>query len=309
VRVTPQLIGALTRRMIGKLRLTTSDYRVSRDARSPTGRVVAAVWVGAVMALVFAIDRLTDLPGVQHLYYFPIIYAAIRFGMAGGAGTALLAIVLYHVANPQIPTWRHEESDVLQMAVFIAAGLVAAKLAADARRLRRLALTDDLTGLHNLRSFEAELRRMVRDARQHGAAICVLVLDVDRLKSLNDTHGHLVGAEAVRTVGHIIGECLPAEAVACRYGGDEFAIALPRCTAVGARRVADDIRATVQAAAPVLGGDRFPARTLSVSIGLASRSFDGPGEIDGDDVEALFRSADAALYTAKNSGRNRVQIR
>jgi diguanylate cyclase (GGDEF)-like protein len=272
-----------------------------------SARVSFAI-LAAVMALVFAVDWLTDLSRVQHLYYFPIIFAAVRFGMRGGAGAAAVAILLYHVANPHMLSARYEEVDVLQMAVFLAAGLVSARLADDARRLHRLAMTDDLTGLHNLRSFEAELKAMVSGARATGVPVSMLVLDVDRLKSLNDQHGHLTGAEAVRTIGHLIAAHIPADAVACRYGGDEFAIALPHCASLTAYRIADDLRAVVQATAPVLAGVPFPVQTLSISVGVASRTFSASAATaaDEDDGEGLFRSADAALYFAKNGGRNRV---
>lgn len=77
--------------------------------------------------------------------------------------------------------------------------------------------------------------------------LVVLVLDADRLKSINDTHGHLAGAEAVRTIGRIIASQAPRDAVACRYGGDEFVIALPRCSEVGGRAFADGLRHAVSA--------------------------------------------------------------
>jgi diguanylate cyclase (GGDEF)-like protein len=266
--------------------------------------------MGAAMALIFALDRVTGLPHVQHLYYIPIIVVAIRFGMPGGAGGAVVAIVLYHIANPQAFTWRYEESDILQVAIFVAVGVIAAKLADDARQLHQLAMTDDLTGLHNLRSFELELRAMMLARRAAKTPVSLLVLDLDRLKSLNDEHGHLAGAEAVQTVGHIIAETIPADAVACRYGGDEFVVAIPRSIGA-ARAIADDLRLAVRARAPVLAGIQFPERTLSVSVGLAWRSFDGAGNSSDaatadDESEALFRAADAALYAAKNGGRNRV---
>jgi diguanylate cyclase (GGDEF)-like protein len=291
--------------------LTTEQYR--RDAPpagARPGRIVAVLALAAAMAIVFVVDRFTEIPAVQHLYYVPIIFAALRFGRRGGTGVAAIAIVLYHFANPQMLTWRYEESDIVQIAVFVAAGLVAAKLADDARRLHALAMTDDLTGLHNLRSFELALPKMVRTARNDHTPLSVLVLDVDRLKSLNDQHGHLAGAEAVRTVGHLIAGHIPADAIGCRYGGDEFVIALPRCSAAEARGIADNLRQAVQTSAPVLAGLHFPEGTLSISIGLAS--FDGlvtaAGSSPDDDKEgeALFQRADAALYTAKNGGRNRV---
>ena len=276
-------------------------------------RHVMVMGVAVPMAIVFALDRLTGIPHVQHLYYFPIIVAAIRFGMRAGVGAAAVAIVLYHLANPQTLTLRYEEFDIVQMAIFVAAGAVAARLADDTRRLRKLAMTDDLTGLHNLRSFELELRAIVANARTTRAPVSLLVLDVDRLKSLNDEHGHLAGAEAVRAVGRIIADQLPSDAVPCRYGGDEFVVALPRTTASAAQRVADDLRRAVEACAPVLAGISFPAGRLSISVGIASRSFGARMHEDGrraddEESEALFRAADAALYAAKNGGRNQVQI-
>ena len=193
------------------MRLTSSPGSLSAAVASrhrPT-YAWASVGVTGAMALIFAMDRVTRLPGVQHLYYVPIVFAAIRFGTRGGVSAAAAAILLYHLANPRELTFRYEESDLLQIGVFIAVGLVSARLAGDTRRLHSLAMTDDLTGLHNLRSFELELRRMLKAAREGKTPLSLLVLDVDRLKSLNDVHGHLVGAEAVRTVGTVIAANIP----------------------------------------------------------------------------------------------------
>ena len=280
-------------------------------AASRRSRVTATVVLTAVMTMVFALDRLTGVPHVQHLYYFPIIMAGVMLGTPGGTVAAASAIVLYHLANPHALSWRYEEADVVQMGVFVGVGLAAARLANDARKLHRLAMTDDLTGLHNLRSFELALQRMTRAARTTRTPLSLLVLDVDRLKSINDQHGHLAGAEAVRTVGHLIAAVIPPAGVACRYGGDEFVIALP-IAEVEARQVADELRRLVLAQAPVLAGVQFPERTLSISIGLATRPQDDewmtahPGVDETEEPEALFRAADGALYMAKNGGRNRV---
>ena len=265
------------------------------------------------LAIVFLLDRATELAPVQHLYYLPIIFASIRFGHRGGLPAAAAAILLYHTANPRVLTFPYGESDLVQIALFIGVGVTSAKLANDSRRLHRLAITDDLTGLHNLRSFEAQLRTLVRGTARHALPIALLVLDLDRLKSLNDVHGHLAGAEAVRTVGQKIAERLPPGAVACRYGGDEFVIALPGCDEPRARAIADDLRQSVNGCAPVLAGVSFPAGALSISVGIACRSFEwrppsrDPAADDADG-EDLFRAADAALYAAKAEGRNRVSV-
>jgi diguanylate cyclase (GGDEF)-like protein len=148
--------------------------------------------------------------------------------------------------------------------------------------------------------------------RRAEAPLALLVLDVDRLKSLNDEHGHLAGADAVRTVGHIVADCLPPDAFACRYGGDEFVIALPQADASRARRIAADLCDAVNACAPQLAGVDFPAGTLSISVGIACGSV---GRLDARDRRAadaageeLFRAADAALYRSKRAGRNRVSV-
>jgi two-component system cell cycle response regulator len=141
----------------------------------------------------------------------------------------------------------------------------------------------------------------------------VLVLDVDRLKSLNDRYGHLTGAEAVRTVGHLIAANVPAPAVACRYGGDEFAIALPDCTLAAGRAAAERLCEAVRDTVPVLAGRVFSAGTLSVSIGGAGAAHaawgeKGSGLQPDEEGEALFSAADRALYQAKNGGRNQVWL-
>jgi diguanylate cyclase len=221
---------------------------------------------------------------------------------------------LYHLANPHLLTFRYGESDLVQIVLFLAVGLITAKLTLNTQRMRQLAMTDDLTGLHNLRSFEAQLVTMVRSSRESHAPLAVLVADVDQLKLLNDEFGHLTGAEAVRTVGRIIGRRLPPGAVACRYGGDEFVIAIPQCTLFLAHKVADNLCRAVSDTSPVLAGRSFAAGTLSISVGASWASFDRSAPLpasshrDVETGESLFRAADAALYRAKAGGRNRVCV-
>jgi diguanylate cyclase (GGDEF)-like protein len=294
------------------MRLTTNTDRLG-VLPQPSPTWTAALVISALL-LIFAVDRATDAAPVQHLYYLPIILAGFRFGMQGGVIAALSAIVLYHLANPHLLTFRYGESDLVQIFLFLAVGIITAKLTRNAQRMRQLAVTDDLTGLHNLRSFEAQLVAMVRISRETQAPLGLLVADVDRLKSLNDQFGHLTGAEAVRTVGRIIGRRLPSNAVACRYGGDEFVIAIPQCTPFLAHQVADDLCRAVHDTAAVLAGRWFEAGTLSISVGASWTSFDrsvprpAPSPRDVETGESLFRAADAALYRAKAGGRNRVSL-
>lgn len=291
------------------MRLTASNSTVVVEAGGERGRL-RAVWawlaIAVALLLIAWLDNLTATAPVQHLYYLPIIYAATRFKRAGGALVALLAVLLYHLTDPILMRWQYAEADIVQTSLFLIVGVVTAKMTNDAEQLRVLASTDDLTGLHNLRSFEKHLARMVQQARYTGAPMSLLVLDLDRLKTLNDTHGHLAGAEAVRTVGHTIARSLPTAAVACRYGGDEFVIALPRATPAYAAAVAEELAAEVRRLAPTLDGREFPKGSLSVSIGVASRTFSKNMRDDVTEGELLFQAADRALYFAKAAGRNRV---
>jgi diguanylate cyclase (GGDEF)-like protein len=270
--------------------------------------------VTAALVLTFVLDERTDAAPAQHLYYLPIILAASRLSWIGGLATSVIAIVLYHLANHALLTFAYHEIDLVQIALFLAVGAVTARLTENARRLQVIAMTDDLTGLHNLRSFEVRLTAMIQGARSSSGSIAMLVLDLDKLKSLNDTYGHLTGAEAVRHVGRIIGEGIPPDAVACRYGGDEFAVSIAGRDQTQVRAIADLLCERVRRSAPVLAGRSFPAGTVTISIGVAERSWSdeaaaaSASDTDAKAGELLFRSADKALYAAKSRGRNQVFV-
>jgi diguanylate cyclase (GGDEF)-like protein len=285
------------------MRITSEDILHSAGATTPGWRHL--IVITAALFLIALLDHATgDLP-FQHLYYLPIIFAATRFGRGGGLIAALASVLLYDLANPGPLHLRDSAGDLVQIILFFAVGIIAAKLADDAHRMRVLATTDDLTGLHNLRSFETHLATLISQARINKTPLSLLVLDLDRLKSLNDKFGHLAGAAAVRTVGHLIAGAIPPDTVACRYGGDEFVVALPRHTTERAAAVAEALRQAVHDARPTLVGRAFPAGTLSISVGVAGRLVRGRARAEREGEE-LFRAADKALYRAKRQGRNRV---
>ena len=268
---------------------------------------VGAAIIVLLLLVIAWLDYATSTAPVQHLYYVPIVLAAIIFDYWGGLASAMTAIVFYHLANQHLRALNYGEGDYLQVSLFLIVGLVTARLARDRRAMQMLAGTDDLTGLHNLRSFEFNLVATVRRAQARGTPVSMLVLDVDRLKIINDAHGHIAGAEAVRKVGHIIGHGLDGSAVACRYGGDEFAILLSESDALASLATAERLRKAVESHAPVLAGRRFPAGTLTISVGIA----DYLAEVPRDPAlvgEELFRAADHALYQAKRDGRNRLRL-
>ena len=283
----------------------TNNAILHRQSHASPKKTYLAFTVVALY-LIAVLDHATGDVPFQHLYYLPIIVSATESGFFGGLVVSLASVTLYHLANPRIIyTPQLREADVVQSLLFLLVGLVAAKLAQDARQLRLLSITDDLTGLHNLRSFESHLARLVDQSRRDRSVLSVLVLDLDRLKALNDRYGHHAGADAVRTVGQLIGQHLPSRAVACRYGGDEFVVAIPNCDAKEAMELSKKLCRVVSAEQPLLASIEFPKGTLSVSVGAASRTISRGSDllIAGED---LFQTADRALYRAKEMGRNKV---
>lgn len=291
------------------MRLTTT----SDPGRRPNFAVPAvsdftvACGIATAMAFIFWLDRATGSAPVEHLYYIPIVIAAIRFGLWPGVGTSAVAILLYHIGG-ELRAAHYTEADIIKMALFVGIGVVAARLSDDNKRFRHLAMTDDLTGLHNLRSWEQHLLSLIAESRRSTRPLSMLVVDLDRLKQLNDRHGHIAGAEAVRTVGHMIARMMPRDAVACRYGGDEFAIVLPGCGVSEAEGWGEELRNAVQKATPFIVGRSWPAGTLSISVGAAcmATSVQPNNRSAAEAGEDLFHAADLAMYQAKSSGRNRT---
>ena len=163
--------------------------------------------------------------------------------------------------------------------------------------LRRLANTDMLTGIANRRSFMESLRREIMRARRYGRPLSLLMLDVDHFKRINDTHGHPCGDEVLKKLAVTVRETLRDSDLFGRIGGEEFAVALPETPLAGALQNAERVRAEVGRAVVSFGGREI---RFAVSIGAAALA-DG-----GEDMEGLFSRVDAALYRAKEGGRNRV---
>jgi diguanylate cyclase (GGDEF)-like protein len=164
--------------------------------------------------------------------------------------------------------------------------------------LRRTAQTDALTGVANRRCFVANIQRECARCVRHGEPFSVALVDIDRFKTVNDCMGHHVGDGVLLTVTNRILRCLRESDLLSRFGGDEFAILLPRIGEIGAMDAAERIRAAVAAKAMDVDGDALRA---TVSVGVTTYN----GFDDADWVE-LLKQADMALYEAKAMGRNRV---
>lgn len=170
------------------------------------------------------------------------------------------------------------------------------------RQIRRLVTHDDLTGLHSSRSFFSELRRETARSTVEKRPFCVLMLDVDHFKSVNDTYGHLTGSHTLEELSACITQNLRTGDVASRFGGEEFAAFLLDAELPQALVAAERIRTFIEETkfSVIRQGKPSDTHQLTVSIGVASFP------IDSQDPIELVEMADSALYRAKRAGRNRV---
>ena len=166
--------------------------------------------------------------------------------------------------------------------------------------LRNQSIRDPLTGLFNRRYMEETLERELRRARRGGRPMGVLMMDLDRFKMINDTHGHDAGDAFLRELGELLRFGLRREDIPCRHGGEEFVVVLPDASLDDARRRAEQIREGIKKMRVAHQGRTIGP--LTASIGVAAFPDHG---LDG---ETLLRAADTALYRAKHEGRDRVIV-
>lgn len=167
-------------------------------------------------------------------------------------------------------------------------------------RVTQDAMIDGLTGLYNRRAFMSRLGEAVAYASRHGTDLSLLMLDADHFKQVNDRHGHPAGDRVLRFIAETVRLNLRESDAAGRYGGEEYVVLLPHTPLSGAQIVAERIRAFCSASSIPLSSGGI---TVTVSVGVASLS------AGCQRAEDLVATADAALYEAKRSGRNRVVAR
>jgi len=213
---------------------------------------------------------------------FPMIIAGTPEGVLGVA--------------PEPPLTDHQRSVLSAAAALLAVSLKNAELF---REIRENSVRDGLTGCfnrtHAIEVLDAELRR----ARRSKLPLSLLMFDLDNFKNINDRHGHLCGDAVLAAIGTIMKSELRGSDVKCRYGGDEFMVILPDTPVGGARQVSDNLRRAI-AERPVVWNDGQITVTASFGITAVNTA-------DHDPRTAIAR-ADAALYRAKQVGRNAIQV-
>ncbi|MEM7718230.1 MAG: diguanylate cyclase [Pseudomonadota bacterium] len=182
----------------------------------------------------------------------------------------------------------------------------------------RMAATDMLTGLYNRRYAETYVSRLLGNDDCQQSEFCVLLLDLDHFKAVNDTYGHAAGDCVLAEIAHRLQDNLRACDLVARFGGEEFLVILPETSPATAGLLAERLRSAVSARA--IRVSNTLQLNVTVSIGVSAGqiemamdrkrtgTFDAPQEFRSGPFQAVFEAADAALYSAKSKGRDRVEI-
>lgn len=229
-----------------------------------------------------ALDRYESLAAWREETFFSVGLMFLLLSILGALSYRLIRLM--------------QRQNYVQLALFLAQE----QLLDNAATLRAQALEDGLTGLANRRFFDQYLPDEMGRARRERRKIALLLIDVDYFKRFNDEHGHLAGDECLRVVAETISQTIrrPGD-MAFRYGGEEFAVVLPGADSRGALIVAETIRKAIETAEVI--GTQGTVLRAAVSIGLVSVE---PTSEHTPDI--IISAADRALYSAKESGRNRT---
>jgi diguanylate cyclase (GGDEF)-like protein len=298
--LVPGFAGGTTLGLLTTEALAGSMVSAGALCRLAPQRVPEAFWVVVPFLAVLLIGGLNlvtgDVSVSAHLYFlWPLLYGAtfIRRDLM------YLLLAVASVTDAGVTFWlKTDATAVTDIAALVTAYTVSTVVVSKLRgrsealvaRLEEQALTDPLTGLPNRRAFDLDVHR----ALTAGAERCLLIVDVDHFKTINDTWGHGTGDAVLTRVGAALRRTAGPEDSVARIGGDEFAVVV-----AGGEERARAVAAAARAA--VAGGSNLPGGLPTLSIGLASTA-----DLSAPGPEALLAAADRALYDAKVRGRDRI---
>ena len=271
-------------------------------AATAANRSRAALLVSGGILIIAVFDYFSGTEiRVFPLYYGPIALAAWALGRRAALGSAVASALGWLVAN-QLAGQQYSHpliwvvNTAVQGASFAIIGVLVSHLRGTLMRERMLSRTDGLSGLMNHRAFYEASERLLRLCRRGRRPVTLAYLDLDDFKTVNDTLGHLAGDDLLRRVGEILQSTLRSSDLTARLGGDEFAILLPELSSDEAGRALHRVHDSIIA---VVGGVSQP---VGVTIGAVT-----VGDAAAD-VDTMVRLADAAMYTSKKEGKNRVRL-
>ena len=230
-------------------------------------------------AFCFSVTLISVIASQCVLYLFFLLFGDAAFGKSNAFYIGAIVPVLVALPVSYLMS---------QMAV---------QLSSVHTQLRRLADTDELTGLTNRRSFFTQAADVLQASEEDLSTLSLLVIDADHFKQLNDTYGHATGDAALLFITEKLRDCVRKTDLVCRLGGEEFAILLPEMAEAQAGRLAQRLLQEISGT-PMIHDSRIIE--MSVSCGVADTS-----QL-GHDMTRLFKAADDALYAAKDAGRNRA---
>ncbi|HEX8394909.1 MAG TPA: sensor domain-containing diguanylate cyclase [Longimicrobium sp.] len=272
---------------------TDGEQYTCRAVRSLRGESVAFAIPARVVNVITGPGRPPVIPPEDaeirdHVPAEVAVVAPLDFG-DGGAGLLIL--------GRRMTEAPYEAHDLALLRALADSSAIALRNAELLDRLRAQATIDPLTGCHNRRGFDEILEREMSRAQRYGRPLSLVLLDIDRFKSINDDFGHEVGDHALQRIGRAVRHAFRSTDSACRYGGEEFALIFPETARDEATRLAEKMRVLVEQLPPTA---EVP-RALTASFGVAAFPDDAAT------IPDLIRAADRALYQAKTRGRNRVE--
>jgi len=248
------------------------------------------------------------------VYFIAIGATALRYdariSLAAGSAAVIqyLGLVLYaqgayDLNDPALDSYGYGTfewaTQVSRMVLLAVATLLAAAIVVRSQRLRRQSWSDRLTGLPNRGYFDERVQAELARARRYTEPVALAMIDVDHFKRFNDTWGHAAGDVALRLVSRAILAAIRQSDLVVRYGGEEFVALFPGMDSAAAHERVEEIRRSVEVL-PIPIPRRPEVAAITISIGLAAYGY------DGTQAEDLLDRADARLFRAKDSGRNRV---
>jgi len=296
--------------LLGSFCIALSCYNLAARRLAPlrdNGQLKTSLDLMLLLSFVVAVCWFTGKlasPFISVIYLI-LMAASLTLGKRVSYLMASLAVVFYiQLAAAQSQVFgEHLAVLIVELFPFLLIAHLGALLSGEAESARkeveRLSLTDDLTGLNNMRSFEALAQQQERLAKRYRKPFAICMLDSDNLKQVNDRYGHLAGAELIKWTAHIIRENTRDCDICARFGGDEFIIMyndhdkdqiLP-----GVERIVQ-----AMAASPCL----FEGKPINATLSAGIACYPG----DGSDLRGVIMRADEAMYLSKRLGKNRVSL-